>query len=128
MAGGRASETDTLPTVGFSYLVVARASRGNANISSAPAPPAITAQSSAECRSAVPEVISSARSQGMSGPASQGHRWDPWTSMRVGLRLAQVYRCLGLARNCLPGAHVEALTGGMKPTVIKAFETLSLTP
>lgn len=73
MAGGRALEADTLPTVGFHYLVVKRASRGNANLSSAPASPAISAQSAAECGSEVPEVISSARSQGMSGPASPGH-------------------------------------------------------
>lgn len=104
MAGGRALEADTLPTVGFCYLVVARASRGNANVSSAPASPAIAAQSPAGCGSAVPVVIGSARTQGASGLASQG----PTAIDGSRAPSARVYCSLGLSRKTRsPGAHVK---------------------
>lgn len=54
MAGGRASEADTLPTLAFSYLLVAGASAGSANLSSVPALPAIRCRvprgAGAQCR------------------------------------------------------------------------------
>lgn len=41
-AGGRAWEADTFPTLGFAYLLLARASGGSANLSSVPASPTVS--------------------------------------------------------------------------------------